>query len=71
MEDRINWSFEDYLQKLKWHIALYKTAAPGTGYLKDIINELNDEIWQFFPQDCTDLRGAWSPWSGYLDFFDE
>lgn len=65
-----NWTFDDYIDQLKWHISLYKTASPGTGYLKEKIKELNDEVWEFFPQECTEMCGAYHP-NNYLNFFDD
>lgn len=70
MTDKTNWTFEQYMQELKWHISLYKSALPGTQYLKEIILNLNNEIWEFFPQECVEMCGAYHP-NNYLNFIDE
>lgn len=70
MIGKSDWTFERYLQELKSHISLYKSALPGTQYLKKIILDLNNEIWEFFPQECVEICGGWHP-NNYLNFIDD
>lgn len=66
MKDRLNWNFNDYISELKYWNSFLKVATLNNKFIKDKIAILNEEIREFFPQECVELQGAYNP-NNYLD----
>lgn len=58
MKDRLNWNFNDYVSELKYWGAFLKVATLNNKFIKDRIAYLQEEIWEFFPQDCIAYEGT-------------